>query len=668
VVWQRRTRRHLKAVEAERRQLSEQLDRRISELFSLQELSYILAESLQLERIAGQVARYAQRFLRSDGALLAVVGDDGQTLRVAAAEGSLQPLTGTTITEDEQTLVMQAVRHERIEVAQGSFDLPIALAGDCRTINGAAAPLRAHGFTMGALVLADHRSGPFSTEDLWLLSTVTTHVAVVLANSRLFEMIRQAKDEWETAFNALAEGIAVVDGRGRVRRANHALSRIADVPTPAMIGRSFWANVIGTPEAEGGLLEAIRRGERTPPLVLRSDPMQRMLRLTAAPLSDARGEEAAAVVLVEDVTEQQALQAQLIQKDKLAAVGQLVSGVAHELNNPLTSIAGLSEFLLERAPAGDPNREHLRVIHDQAERAGRIVRNLLTFARKGAPETSEVDLNDVAQRTGLLVAYEFRIRGIELEQRPHPAPVLAMADLYELQQVLLNLLTNAVQAVATMPAGAPRRVVIETGIDDSHGVLRVRDSGPGVPPALVPQLFTPFFTTKEPGEGTGLGLSISYGMVQSHGGSLTYAPAPGGGSEFTVTLPLHGTAPLAGAGAGRILVVDDDPAVQRTLSAVFAGFDRQTLACRTADEAVERLRAESFELIIADAGLSVGSGQSLVEAVRAEFPQLAAPLVVLDGGRDRERVRQFRGWGIRVLDKPVTPRQVKKLAGEALKR
>ncbi|MGH7703359.1 MAG: ATP-binding protein, partial [Gemmatimonadales bacterium] len=517
-----RMRRQAGRSERDRQQLAQQLDRRINQLFSLQELSYVLSESLQLERIAEQVTRYAQRFLQSEGAVLALVTDQGAELRVTAAEGSLKHLQGQVIAEDEGTLVMQAIRHERIEVAQAEGGKPVGLLAGAEVRSAAAAPLRAHGFTMGALAVADRRHGPFTTEDLWLLSTVTTHVAVVLANSRLFEMIRQSKEEWETAFNALAEGIAVVDGSGKVRRANRALARLIDVPAPAMIGQPFWEIVIGGAESMAGLMEAAARGERQPPVLVRSDAINRILRLTAAPLSDL-ADGAAVVVLVEDVTEQQALETKVIQNEKLAAVGQLVSGVAHELNNPLTSIAGLSEFLLERPPIPAPEREHLRVIHEQAERASRIVQNLLTFARKGAPEATTVDLNDVVARTAVLIAYELKLRGIELEQRLNPAPVTIRGDRYELQQVLLNVLTNAAQAVEGH-GGAPPRVIVETARDGAHAVVRVQDNGPGVPLHLVPQLFTPFFTTKEPGEGTGLGLSISYGIVESHGGKLLYAP------------------------------------------------------------------------------------------------------------------------------------------------
>src|SRR5438132_808572 len=210
---------------------------------------------------------------------------------------------------------------------------------------------------------------------------------------------------------------------------------------------------------------------------------------------------------VEDVTDQQALEAQLIQSEKLAAVGQLVSGVAHELNNPLTSIAGLSELLLEQQELGTKDRGHLRVIHEQADRAGRIVRNLLTFARKGPGEQAAVDLNDVIQRTLLLMSFDLNLKDITIEKSLAPLPAV-LGDRHALQQVVINLLNNAAQAVADNPPERPRVILLSTWVDDRVR-MRVSDSGAGIADAVLPHLFTPFFTTTEPGQGTGLGLSIT---------------------------------------------------------------------------------------------------------------------------------------------------------------
>src|SRR3989449_10730190 len=229
--------------------------------------------------------------------------------------------------------------------------------------------------------------------------------------------------------------------------------------------------------------------------------------------------------MVEDVTEQQALETQLVQSEKLAAVGQLVSGVAHELNNPLTSIAGLSEFLLEQKELGKKDRGHLQVIQEQAERAGRIVRNLLTFARKGSAERVRVDLNDVIRRTLSLTSYDLKLKDIVVERELSGAVPDVLGDRHGLQQVVLNLVTNAAHAVAENPRERSRQITVSTWFDGQVH-LRVADTGPGIPDEIVQSVFTPFFTTKEPGKGTGLGLSITYSIVESHGGPVTHRPPP----------------------------------------------------------------------------------------------------------------------------------------------
>jgi two-component system NtrC family sensor kinase len=340
------------------------------------------------------------------------------------------------------------------------------------------------------------------------------------------------------------------------------------------------------------------------------------------------------------VTEQRIMEAQLIQNDKMASIGQLVSGVAHELNNPLTSIAGLTELLLERDSHPDFPREHLRVIHDQAERAGRIVRNLLTFARKGAPEKAAVDLNDVAARTSLLIVYELQLHGIELESALSAEPVVVLGDRYELQQVLLNLVTNAVQAVSTLEPGRRRRITLATSRSDGEAHLRVRDTGPGVPAHLVSHLFTPFFTTKAPGEGTGLGLSLSYGLVKSHGGELSYEQPSEGGAEFRVVLPSYDAPPeiREEEASGprlrtrRILVVDEDPMTQRLVSALFASEGHVVEAARSGEQALRRIAASPFDLIISDARMLAGPSELFVRALATRCPEAAGYLVLAHDG------------------------------------
>jgi len=660
-----RGRRRLRDSEAKSEQLASQLDRRISELFSLQELSYVLSESIQLDRIVDQVAKYAGRFLQADGAIVVLADDEqGRVLRVAGASGTLEPLIGQVTEDPDTALVRFAIQRERIEVSQGSAEPSVNLIAGLTVRSAAVAPLRSQGVTMGALAVADRQGGPFTTEDLWLLSTVATNASVVLANGRLYEIVRRSKEEWETTFNALAEGIAVVGPGDAVLRANRALAALAETTEAELVGRSFSEALAGTSEVVAQLIEAAQRGERTAPLVARLDGSGRVLRLTAAPLAERAGP-GPVVMLVEDVTEQRIMEAQLIQNDKMASIGQLVSGVAHELNNPLTSIAGLTELLLERELHPDFPREHLRVIHDQAERAGRIVRNLLTFARKGVPEKAPVDLNDVSARTSLLIVYELQLHGIELEQVLDPSPVVVLGDRYELQQVLLNLITNAVQAVSSLPPGLPRKIVVATSRVDQTAVLRVSDTGPGVAPQYASSLFTPFFTTKAPGQGTGLGLSLSYGLVKSHGGVLSYEPPPEGGAEFRVALPLHDApaAPLdmetgpARHESKRVLVVDADPGVHRLVNALLSPEGPEVESVRTGEQGLRLAGERDYDLIIADARMTVGASELFVHALVAACPDAVDRLVLTYAGQaeppdpllDRPVLRARKPFNLRDL-------------------
>ena len=653
--------------------LATQVDRRISELFSLQELSYVLSQSIQLDRIADQVAKYAARFLQADGAI--VVLAEGDALRVVAATGTLEPLLGE-VSDGAESLVALAIERDRIEVAEGDgAGLPaVKIFAGMMVRSAAVAPLRAPGTTIGALAVADRQGGPLSAEDLWLFSTVATNASVVMTNSRLYEMVRRSEAEWETAFNALAEGIAVVGPEGNVLRANHALAAIVELPEAELVGRNFCGMIFGASDAVARLIGAAYRGERTAPLVVRPENSQKVLRLTAAPLTEA--ERGTVVILIEDVTEQRTLEAQIIQNDKMASIGQLVSGVAHELNNPLTSIAGLAELLLERPPHPELPQEHLRVIYDQAERAGRIVRNLLTFARKGVPEKTAVDLHDVIVRTSLLIVYELQLHGIELESDSSSEPTVVLGDRYELQQVLLNLVTNAVQAVSGLEPGKPRRITLTTSRSETEAALRVRDTGPGVPPHLVPYLFTPFFTTKGPGEGTGLGLSLSYGLVKAHGGVLEYEAPPEGGAEFKVTLPLFRAEAVPSLGVSypaenggpvrrRILVVDEDPSVHRLLSALFTPEGHAVEAARTGEQGLKLAREQDFDLIIADLRVPAGPAELFADALLDVCPAVGGRLVVACS-RDEDFRAPLACQSVHRVRKPFNLRDLKTMANEIL--
>src|SRR5712671_1022294 len=667
VLW--RLRQRLLRSERERLGAADELNRRLSELFSLQELSYVLSDSLELDRIVEQVVRYAVRFLDAQGALLALLGDaPSDPLQVAAAEGTLAPLRGQKVHGEDAGLVARSTDRDHLELIRNSGSEPTVIVKGFTAAAAAAVPLRAHGVVIGTLIITDPREGVFVPEDIRLLSTLATHAAVVIGNARFFEMVRRAKEQWETAFDALSEGIAVVDEEGRVRRSNRALADLLNMPLQNVVGTPLGEALLGKPSALQELLAATRRGERPAPLVARSERLKRAVRVNAARIPGTATEQSV-VVMVEDVTEQQALETQLVQSEKLAAVGQLVSGVAHELNNPLTSIAGLSEFLLEQQELGTKDRGHLRVIHEQADRAGRIVRNLLTFARKGPGEQAAVDLNDVIQRTLLLMSYDLNLKDITIEKSLAPLPPV-LGDRHALQQVVINLLNNAAQAVADNPPERPRVILLSTWVDDRVR-MRVSDSGAGIADAVLPHLFTPFFTTKEPGQGTGLGLSITYSIVDAHGGRITVERPDEGGAAFLVDLP---PAPTASDAARRdtvehqalalpavkrsILLVDDDPAVRRMIKALFGSDGHTVEVARNPQHALDLARTRSYDLILADAQARTHD-HLFVEQLMESHPGLKDRVLVATGDVPPAAEQPLARLSLRYVRKPFNLRDLR---------
>jgi two-component system, NtrC family, sensor kinase len=255
----------------------------------------------------------------------------------------------------------------------------------------------------------------------------------------------------------------------------------------------------------------------------------------ASPLLDAEGKPAGVIISVRDVTTEKKLEQQIIQSERLAAMGQMIGGFAHELNNPLTSILGMAE-LLQESETSEGARKQLAVLHKEARRAAEIVQNLQYFARPPAPGRSQVNLNELVQRTVQMQAYPLRKSNITVDFLPEPTIPAIVADPNQLMQVFLNLLLNAEQAIRESREKGTIRVRMGRKPDSVWIVFQ--DDGPGIAAENLAHIFDPFFTTKRPGRGTGLGLSICKTVLREHGGNIEVASAPDGGAVFTLTLPV----------------------------------------------------------------------------------------------------------------------------------
>ena len=375
--------------------------------------------------------------------------------------------------------------------------------------------------------------------------------------------------------------------------------------------------------------------------------------------------------LVRDVSDRKKLQdqardlySQLLQAEKMAALGQTISGVAHELNNPLATILTWAERLSTR-DADQASRRGLDVILAEAERAARIVRNLLTFARKRHTTRAMVDVNQVVRETLALRAYEQRVTNIAVLDALAAGLPPIFADAHQIQQVLLNLVINAEQAMLT--ANGRGSLVVRTWHDINREsiVLEVNDDGPGVPDEVKNKIFDPFFTTKEVGKGTGLGLTVAYAIVQEHGGRLWLETELGRGASFCVELPATG-GKLRPAPAGApqleavprldgqaVLIVEDEAQLASAMAEAFtdAGF----LVDRAGDgeEGLARVQDGQFDVIVCDLKMPRMDGTQFYRALTETVPEMAERVVFVTGdviGTEAERF--LTETGCRWLAKP----------------
>jgi two-component system cell cycle sensor histidine kinase/response regulator CckA len=391
--------------------------------------------------------------------------------------------------------------------------------------------------------------------------------------------------------------------------------------------------------------------------------------------------------LMRDVTERKRLEDQardlyhqLLQAEKLAALGQTISGVAHELNNPLATILTWAERLAQR-PADDQTKRGLAAILAESERAARIARNLLTFARKRHTTRAMVNVNQVIRETLALRSYEQRLSNIAIIDALASGLPQVFADPHQMQQVLLNLIINAEQAM--IGAHGRGTLILRTWHDPERDavVLEVHDDGPGVPDEVQPKIFDPFFTTKEVGKGTGLGLTVAYAIVQEHGGRLTVKSPPAGGASFYVELPVSEAglaqplprppertfSPPASAAGAAVLVVEDEVALGTAVAEalVDAGF----IVDRAGDglEALERVRARAYDLIVCDLKMPRLDGPSFFRELEKENAPMTRRILFVTGdvaGTDAERF--LEDSGCRWLAKPFRLRDLLRTASETI--
>jgi signal transduction histidine kinase/CheY-like chemotaxis protein len=490
----------------------------------------------------------------------------------------------------------------------------------------------------------------------------------------------QVEAELTSVLDSIETGTILLDAAGRVRFCNARFGQYFGIERRQLRSLGTIESLIDlvaprfrTPENFAAPWKVFAAGQGVPghDELEMMRPMRRILERFARPVLDREGRAVGWLELYYDVTGERQIQSKLLQTEKMAAVGQLVSGIAHELNNPLTAIMGYGQLLLGQGLKPEQHSEAGKVFQ-QAERARRIVKNLLYFARENEPERTRVDLNEIAERTLALRSYELRVENILVECELASDLPETMADPYQLQQVVLNLLMNAEQAL--LQERGQGKVKIKTRVADGNRIaMEISDDGPGVPREIASRIFDPFFTTKPSGVGTGLGLSIVYGIVKQHGGEVTFENLSTGGARFVVELPVleipaderQPAAPELASDSqpvrtGRILVVEDEPTVAQLIVDVLREEGHQVEAVLESQEGLARLSRTHYDLVVCDLRMPRLDGPAFYEAlIRAGSP-VQNHLLFVTGDTLAPRTMQF-------LEKSKLPYLAKPFLVEELK-
>jgi signal transduction histidine kinase len=366
----------------------------------------------------------------------------------------------------------------------------------------------------------------------------------------------------------------------------------------------------------------------------------------------------------------------LLQSEKVATMGALLAGVAHELNNPLAVVMGQTVLLREAIKEG-PLVSRAAKIGAAAERCARIVRNFLSLARQRPTERGSVHLNLVIQEALEMLAYELRTESVEVTLDLAEGLPPLWADAHQLHQVLVNLLTNAHHAMRRLPP--PRRISLATRLDEARRRVRltIADTGPGIPTEIRDKIFEPFFTTKPAGEGTGLGLSLCRGIIEEHGGTIDIDSAPGQGATFVIELPpaqraTAGTAVQAAESLPpvppkRVLVVDDEPEIAGLLVEIIAAAGHHVDVVADGAAALEQVARHHYDLLLSDAKMPAFDGVELYLALERRFPALCRRVVFLTGDvLDRTKREFLESTGAPFLMKPFDIAEVRRLVHRML--
>ncbi len=404
----------------------------------------------------------------------------------------------------------------------------------------AVVPLFVRSAVNGILLVGSEMLSAYSRAELNFIHQLADHLAICIQNARLYEQVSQVKREWEATFKAVTEPIVLIDTNYNILRNNNRLppemNAVGDNPGTLKCYQGLWRR---ESKCENCPMDEIARTGKIVYEQVQTDSGL-ILDICYYPVYNEKNEIFAIIHHMKDITEKAKMEVQLVQSAKLAAIGEMAAGVAHELNNPMTVIIGTAQLMLREVEEGNAESELLNDIVNCGLRCKKIIQNLLTFSRQDHYPLVPTDLNEEVERVLSLIQYQINRNNIEITQDLYPELPRIVANGHHLQQVLINLLLNARDALDAVDR--EKRIEVRTSLSNNSSgqeqiVVTVKDNGIGIAPENLPKIFNPFYTSKEAIRGTGLGLSVSLGIAEAHGGTIEVESVPGGGSVFSLVLP-----------------------------------------------------------------------------------------------------------------------------------
>jgi PAS domain S-box-containing protein len=501
------------------------------------------------------------------------------------------------------------------------------------------------------------------------------------------EELQHSQERLERMFESATDGIVVTTLDGAVLKVNErAAQMIGYASGDELLGKSCFDCVApGDHQKMANHMqkvikeELIKRQEYT---LRKADGTEFPAELSTNIIKDASGSVIGLITISRDITERRRaeeredqLEQELNLAGRLASIGQLAAGVAHEINNPLTGVIGFSHLMLSR-DIPDDMKQDLQIIHSEAQRVAKIVENLLVFAHQRKTGREYVAINDIITRVLELRAYEMKVNNIEVENQLAPDLPLTMADAGQLQQVFLNIILNAEHFMTK--ANHKGKLLVKTEKINGNIRASVTDNGAGISPENLDKIFHPFFTTKEVGKGTGLGLSICHGIITQHKGRIYAQSESGKGATFVIELPIVAEPVQAGKAkvtrkepqkprGAKILVVDDEAAILTFLSRLLTEWGHSVETINNADTALERLRTERYSLVLLDIKLPGMSGIELYHHIEEIAPVLARRVMFITGDIMEGTTRGFlEKTGAPYITKPIDIEALKKIINSIL--